>query len=106
MVQKFRESLQIGVRVNFRDKNFVITLNFRDSMMTRPFFSEHAIVAKIYSRTDKLLLLLLFYIIIIIIIIIFSDPDFKDLSRVTTMPNHQSNKTCRRWDIFRYLRLL
>ena len=30
MIQKFRESLQISVKVNFRDKNFVITLNFRD----------------------------------------------------------------------------
>ena len=89
MVQKFRESLQIGVKVNFRDKNFVITLYFRDSMLTRPFFSERAIVAKIYSRTD-----------------IFSDPDFKDLSGVTTMPGHQSNKTCRRWDSFQCPRLL
>ena len=52
MVQKFRESLQISIKVNFRDKNFVITLNFRDSMLTRPFFSERAIEAKIYSRTD------------------------------------------------------
>ena len=28
MVQKFRESFQISVKVNFHDKNFVITLNF------------------------------------------------------------------------------
>ena len=55
-------------------------------MLIRPFFSERAIVAKICSRLD-----------------IFSDPDFKDL---TTMPDHQSNKTCRRWGSFRYLRLL
>ena len=65
MVQKFRESLQIGIKVSFHDKNFVITLTFHDSMLTRPFFSKHAIVAKIYSWTD-----------------IFSDPDFKDLSGV------------------------
>ena len=43
MVQKVRESLEISVKVNFRDKNFVITLNFRDSMLPRPFFSERAI---------------------------------------------------------------
>ena len=78
MVQKFRESLQIGIETNFPD-----------SMLTCPFFSKRAIVAKIYSRTD-----------------IFSDPDFKDLSEITTMPDHQSNKTCKRWDIFRYSRLL
>ena len=54
MVQKFRESLQISVKVNFRDKNFMITLNLRDSMLTRPFFSERAIEAKMYSRTDIL----------------------------------------------------
>ena len=52
MVQNFRKSLQISVKVNFRDKNFVITLNFRDSMLTHSFFSERAIEAKIYSRTD------------------------------------------------------
>ena len=40
--------------------------------------------AKIYSRTA----------------------DFKDLSAVTTVPDHQSNKTCRRWDSFQYSRLL
>ena len=54
MVQKFREPLQIGVEVNFRDKNFVITWNFRDSMLTRPFYSKRAVEAKIYSRTDIL----------------------------------------------------
>ena len=32
--------------------------------------------------------------------------DFKSLSAVTTMPDHQSSKTCRRWDSFRYPRLL
>ena len=42
----------ISIKVNFRDKNFVTTLNFRDSMLTRPFFSECAIEAKIYSQTD------------------------------------------------------
>ena len=89
VVQKFRESLQIGIKVSFRDKNFVITLTFHDSMLTPPFFSKHALVAKIYSWTD-----------------IFSDPDFKDLSRLTTMPDHQSNKTCGRWDSFQYPRLL
>ena len=31
--------------------------------------------------------------------------DFKGLSAVT-MPDHHSNKTCMRWYIFRYLRLL
>ena len=40
--------------------------------------------AKIYSRTA----------------------DFKGLSAVTIMPDHPSNKTCRRWDSFRYPRLL
>ena len=38
MVQKFHELLQISAKVNFRDKNFVITLNFRDSMLAHPFF--------------------------------------------------------------------
>ena len=52
MVQKFRESIQISIKVNFCDKNFTITLNFRDSMLTRPFFSECAIEVKIYSWTD------------------------------------------------------
>ena len=52
MVQKFCESLQISVKVNFRDKNFVITLNFHDSMLTLPFFSECAIEVKIYTQTD------------------------------------------------------
>jgi len=42
MVQKFREYLKISFKVNFRDKNFVITLNFRDSTLPHPFFSEHA----------------------------------------------------------------
>ena len=51
MVQKFCESLQISVKVNFRDKNFVITLNFRDLMLTHPFFSECAIEAKIIRAT-------------------------------------------------------
>ena len=32
--------------------------------------------------------------------------DFKDLSAVATMPDHQSNKTCRRWDSFQCPRLL
>ena len=82
MVQNFRESLQISVKVNFRDKNFVITLNFRDSMLTRPFFSKHAIVVKIYTWTDS------------------GIPDFKDLSGVTTVPDHQNKKICRCWDSF------
>ena len=69
MVQKFHESLQIGIKVNFRDKNFMIALNFRDSMLTRPFFSERAIVAKISWI-----------------------PDFKDLSTVTTVPDHASEQ--------------
>ena len=37
MVQKFHESLQISIEVNFLVKNFVITLNFRDSMLPHPF---------------------------------------------------------------------
>ena len=43
-------------------------------MLTRPFFSEHALEVKIYSRTRN--------------------PDFKELSAVTTVPDHQRNKTC------------
>ena len=30
----------------------MVTLNFHDSMLTHPFFSEHAIVVKTYSPTD------------------------------------------------------
>ena len=52
MVQKFCESLQIGIEVNFRDKNFIITLNFHVSMLTRPYFSKRTVVARIYSQTD------------------------------------------------------
>ena len=82
MAQKFRESLQIGTKVNFHDKNFVITLNFRDSMLTRPFSARS-------YRGENL----------------FSDwriPDFKYLNSVTTVPDHQSNKTCRGLDSFWY----
>ena len=81
MVQKFCESLQISVKVNFRAKNFVITLNFRDLMLTRLFFSECVIEAKTYSQTDMYTRI----------------PDFTDLSAVTTVTNHQSNKTYRQW---------
>ena len=35
---KFHES---NVEVIFRDKNFVITSNFLDSVLSHPFFSEH-----------------------------------------------------------------
>ena len=52
IVQKVHESFQISVKVNFRAKNFVITLNFHDLMLTLPFFSECAIEVKIYTRTD------------------------------------------------------
>ena len=31
-----QESLQISVKVNFRDKNFVIALNFHDLMLPVP----------------------------------------------------------------------
>ena len=86
MVQKFRKTLQIGVELNFRDKNFVITCNFGDSMLTHPFFSERAIDAKIlrlmYSRI----------------------PDFKQLSAVTKVPDHRATRHARRWDSFRYPR--
>ena len=50
--ENFMNLSKLAFKVNFRDKNFVITLNFRDSMLTHPFFSERAIEAKIYSLTD------------------------------------------------------
>ena len=34
---------KLAFEANFRDKNFVITLNFGDSMLPRPFFSKGTI---------------------------------------------------------------
>ena len=56
-------------------------------VMIRP---EIGTKAKIYSRTD----------------IISDSRNFKGLSTVATVPDHQSNKTCQRWETFQYLIIL
>ena len=57
MVQKFRENVEIGNKVNFRDKTFVITEKFRDFINTTCDFTLPAFSARsntIPSRRDAL----------------------------------------------------
>ena len=50
VARKFCKSLQISIKVNFRDANFVITLNLCDSMLPRPFFSKCAVKSNFVNK--------------------------------------------------------